>query len=96
PPYGVTTPHLANAIHMSGHRVIGWCARPYDTLKRRLPRRIAETVLRKVKPGAIILLHDTHERIVPVLEQLLPELHQRGYALVTVAELIDQDAYTET
>ena len=96
PPYGVTTPHLAGAVRASGHHVIGWWVRPYDTLKSRTPDRIARTILRKVKPGAIILLHDTHDRIVPVLEQLLPELHQRGYALVTVAELIDRHAYTET
>lgn len=96
PPYGVTTPHLANAIRTSGHRTIGWRVRPYDTLKNRTPNHIAQTILKKVKPGSIILLHDTHNRMVPVLEQLLPELHQRGYRLVTVAQLIDQDAYTQT
>ena len=96
PPYGVTTPHLASAIRTSGHRVIGWRVRPYDTLGSRSPARIVRTILRKVKPGAIILLHDTHNRIVPVLEQLLPELRQHGYTLVTVAELIDKNGYTET
>jgi len=96
PPYGVTTPHLANAIRSSSHRVVGWHVRPYDTQESRSPNRIAQNILRKVKPGAIILLHDTHDRIVPVLEQLLPELYQRGYTLVTVAELIDKHAYTET
>lgn len=96
PPYGVTTPHLANAIRTSGHRVIGWRVRPYDTMERRTPVHIVRAILRRVKPGSIILLHDTHDRIVPVLEQLLPELQQRGYTLVTVAELIDQDAYAET
>ncbi|MGV3761048.1 polysaccharide deacetylase family protein [Parapedobacter sp.] len=96
PPYGVTTPHLANAIHISGHRVIGWRVRPYDTLKRRSPVRIVRTILRNMAPGDIILLHDTHDRIVPVLEQLLPQLRQRGYPLVTVAQLIDQDAYAQT
>lgn len=95
PPYGVTTPHLAKAIRTSGHRVIGWRVRPYDTLDSRSPARIVHTILGKVKPGAIVLLHDTHDRIVPVLEQLLPALHQYGYTLVTVPKLIDQDAYTE-
>ena len=95
PPYGVTTPHLANAIRKSGHDVIGWRIRPYDTLKRRSPTRIARTLLHQAKPGSIILLHDTHDRITLVLEQLLPELRQRGYSLVTVAELIDKNAYTE-
>ena len=96
PPYGVTTPHLAGAVRASGHRVIGWSVRPYDTVESRTPEHIVQTILQKVKPGSIILLHDTHDRIVPVLEQLLPELRQRGYALVTVAELTDKNAYTET
>lgn len=96
PPYGVTTPHLAKAIRISGHHVIGWQARPYDTLNSRPPARIVRIILGKVKPGSIILLHDTHDRIMPVLEQLLPELYQRGYTLVTVSKLIDQDAYTQT
>jgi len=95
PPYGVTTPHLAKAIRTSGHRAIGWCVRPYDTLNSRSPTQIARTVLKKVKPGTIALLHDTHDRIMPVLEQLLPELDQRGYTFVTVAELINDDAYIE-
>ncbi len=93
PPYGVTTPHLANAIRTSGHTVVGWRVRPYDTLEGRPSAQIVRIILEKVKPGTIILLHDTHDRIVPVLEQLLPELLRRGYTLVTVAELIDEDAY---
>ncbi len=95
PPFGVTTPHLAKAIRTSGHRAIGWRVRPYDTLESRSPKRIVHAILRRVRPGAIILLHDTHDRIIPILEQLLPKLQHRGYTLATVAELIDQDAYTE-
>jgi len=95
PPDGVTTPHLAKAIRASGHAVIGWRVRPYDTQKRRSPVRIVRTILRNVSPGDIILLHDTHERIAPVLEQLLPELHRRGYIMITAAELLDHNAYAE-
>ncbi|WP_177181207.1 polysaccharide deacetylase family protein [Parapedobacter koreensis] len=92
PPYGVTTPHLAGALKKSGHSVIGWRVRPYDTVQRS-PERIVQTILRKTKPGDIILLHDTHDRIVPVLEQLLPELKRRGFFLVTVETLTQQQAY---
>lgn len=95
PPYGVTTPHLAAAIRTSGHEVIGWRVRPYDTVEQP-PLRIAHTILKKTRPGVIILLHDTHERIVPILEQLLPALKQRGFRTVTVDELIERHAYSET
>ena len=94
PPYGVTTPHLAQALSESGHLVIGWRIRPYDTIDQ-APLRVAEKILKKVKAGDIILLHDTHERILPVLEQLLPRLKEQHFEQVTVEELIKQHAYTE-
>lgn len=94
PPYGVTTPHLAKAIRETGHTVVGWKVRPYDTLNRS-PEQIVRILLRKTKPGDIILLHDTHERIVPVLEQLLPKLKKRKFDMVTVEKLIQQHAYTQ-
>lgn len=93
PPYGVTTPHLAKAIWETGHTVVGWRVRPYDTL-RRPPQQLINTILKQTKPGDIILLHDTHQRIVPVLEQLLPQLKQRGFEMVTVEKLIQRHAYT--
>ncbi len=94
PPYGVTTPHLAKALKQTGHTVIGWKVRPYDTLNRP-SEQIVRTILRKTKPGDIILLHDTHERICPVLEQLLPELKKRKFEMVTVEKLLQQHAYTQ-
>lgn len=93
PPYGVTTPHLARAIKETGHTVIGWKVRPYDTLNRS-SEYIVRTILKKTKPGDIILLHDTHDRIVPILEQLLPELKKQKFDMVTVENLIQQHAYT--
>ena len=94
PPYGVTTPHLAKAIWETGHTVVGWRLRPYDTLQR-TPQQLINTILKRTKPGDIILLHDTHKRIVPVLEQLLPELKHRGFEMVTVEKLIQRHAYTK-
>lgn len=93
PPFGVTTPHLAKAIKETGHTVIGWQVRPYDTLNRS-PENIVRTILKKTKPGDIILLHDTHDRIAPVLEQLLPKLKKKKFDMVTVENLIQQHAYT--
>lgn len=92
PPFGVTTPHLAKAIRKTNHTVIGWRVRPYDTVTSSA-QRIAERILRKTKPGHIILLHDTHERVVPVLERLLPLLLQRNYTFVTIEQLIQHSVH---
>lgn len=48
-------------------------------------------VLWRVKPGAIILLHDNDdrgERTVETLNIILPELHQQGFQVTTVSELV--------
>ncbi len=86
PPYGVTTPHLAAALRETGHTVVGWRVRPFDTAVQN-PTQIVQRILARVKPGDIILLHDTHAHILPALEQLLPTLIQHGYKFVTVESL---------
>src|SRR5690606_14851213 len=94
PPFGVTTPHLANALRKSGHISIGWNIRTYDTVLKS-PEEIAQKVLRKVKPGSIVLLHDCHKNIIPILENLLPGLAHKNFSFVTVNELIDEKPYAE-
>ena len=49
-------------------------------------------VLRHVKPGSIILLHDCGERgerTAEVLAEVLPELSERGYRVVTLSQLVE-------
>lgn len=50
----------------------------------------ANYVLWKVKPGAVIVLHDYDtrgRRTAKALEIILPELEERGYQVVTLSEL---------
>jgi peptidoglycan/xylan/chitin deacetylase (PgdA/CDA1 family) len=57
---------------------------------------IAADVLKRVRPGAIIVLHEgegkpeqpPRQRIVEILEHVLQELSTRNYRVVTVSELI--------
>ena len=48
-------------------------------------------VLNNLDPGDIVVLHDgpenRGERTIQLLEQLLPEIQQRGYRIVTLTEL---------
>lgn len=86
PPFGVTTPHLAKAIRKTGHTVVGWNVRSFDSLKN--PHQVVEKVLNEAKPGSIILLHDHLPGIIPILEELLPKLRSRNFTFVTIDELI--------
>jgi peptidoglycan/xylan/chitin deacetylase (PgdA/CDA1 family) len=50
----------------------------------------ARYILRNVRPGAIIVLHDgggRGRRAVPTLRTVLPQLRRRGYRVVTLSEL---------
>ena len=44
-------------------------------------------ILNMAKDGEIILLHDIHETTVQAVLQVIPELVNRGYQLVTVSEM---------
>ena len=46
-----------------------------------------------MSPGAIILLHDSKEITVSVLEQLLLFLQQKGYQSITIDALFNIKAY---
>jgi len=92
PPYGVTTPHLAEALKKSEYLSIGWSQRTYDTMLSDF-NKINQKILKNIKSGDIILLHDRHENIIPILEQLLPELARKNFTFVTVNELIDEEPY---
>lgn len=93
PPFGVTTPHLAKAIDETRHTVIGWNVRSFDTVSNQNPDKVVKRILSKTRPGSIILLHDHLPGIVPILEQLLPELQRRNFKFVTVDELINSNTY---
>lgn len=61
--------------------------------KRPGVRHIVNKVLRNARNGDIVLFHDHVQgkgksQTVQALEQILPELHARGYRMVTVSELI--------
>jgi len=92
PPYGVTNPNLAKAIKRTGHYVIGWNIRSLDTVTKD-ERKIFSRIRTRLAPGSIILLHDTSQKTVNVLEQLLILLQEQNYEAVTVNELLNIPAY---
>ncbi|MFC7357928.1 polysaccharide deacetylase family protein [Jejudonia soesokkakensis] len=89
PPYGVTTPHLAKAIEYTRHKVIGWNIRSFDKGISD-PEVILKRIKKQLKPGGIILLHDTHINAPYILEHLLVFLRKLGYKTVSVNQLLDE------
>jgi peptidoglycan-N-acetylglucosamine deacetylase len=92
PPYGVTTPHLANAARALNYDIIGWNIRSLDTTNDS-QEIIANRVISQIKPGAILLFHDTSEKTVAVLKQTLYFAAKNGFKIVSVEELLKKKAY---
>jgi len=92
PPFGVTNPNIAKALKVTKHKVIGWNIRSLDT-KIQSEEKILNRIKKRLLPGSIILLHDTSEKTVRVLEQLLVVLSENQYEAVTVEALLKIPAY---
>ena len=74
----------AAAAH--GLRLVGWSARGFDGVTHRAaPRAVVARILRDLRPGGIVLLHEGRrgpagERVnVQALESLLAALTERGW-----------------
>lgn len=92
PAFGVTNPNISKAIKKLELQTIGWSIRSLDTTKRS-KKTILERITNKIKKGDIILLHDSSEKTVEVLEQLLLFLQHNNMQSVTVDQLLDIEAY---
>lgn len=92
PPYGVTTPNLVKASNSLNYSIIGWTIRSFDTTSDSA-QVITRRVQTQIKPGAIILFHDTSDKTIQVLKQTLNFAKENGYKIVSVERLLKIDAY---
>jgi peptidoglycan/xylan/chitin deacetylase (PgdA/CDA1 family) len=92
PPYGVTNPNLKKAVEQGNYTSIGWNLRSLDTVIRD-ENRLLQKVLKRVKPGSLLLFHDTSETTVKILRRLIRELRENGYAIVRLDKLIKLEPY---
>lgn len=92
PPYGVTNPNLAKAIKRSQMYAIGWNVRSFDTATKDQQKLLAR-ILRKVKGGDIILLHDSMSITADILTELITTLRSKGYSFVRLDQLLELKPY---
>lgn len=92
PAFGVTNPMIEKAVEKLNVQSIGWSVRSLDTTARS-EKAILDRITQKVSKGDIVLLHDTSEKTVRVLERLLLFLEDKKLESVTVDELLDLKAY---
>ncbi|MDR1764093.1 MAG: polysaccharide deacetylase family protein [Dysgonamonadaceae bacterium] len=81
PPFGVTNPNLRKALRGSDFRVIGWNIRSLDTVKASADA-IFKRVSKRLRPGGIILFHDTLPQTADALEKFINHSKQAGYEFI--------------
>ncbi|RLB65277.1 MAG: polysaccharide deacetylase family protein [Deltaproteobacteria bacterium] len=76
PPIGHISPSIAQVIRKMELQAIGWSARGVDGWSGATSEAVARRVIRRLKDGAIIMLHDAAERgdFVPASVGALPAI----------------------
>ena len=91
PPRGQWNPTIYREARRQGDHIILWTlALEHHEVKT--PQAMVNRVLRQIRPGGILLMHDgarvSREMTVQALPLLLEGLRKRGYQCVTVPELL--------
>lgn len=92
PPFGVTNPAIKTALRTTKHHSIGWSKRSFDTTNLS-EEKIFQRITSNLKKGDIILLHDSSEKTIAVMERLLLSLHSLNLKSVTLDRLFEIEAY---
>jgi peptidoglycan/xylan/chitin deacetylase (PgdA/CDA1 family) len=92
PAFAVTNPMIERAVKQLQVVSIGWNVRSLDTTSRS-EKMILKRITSKVSKGDVILLHDTSQKTINVLEQLLLFLLEKNLKSVTVDQLLEIEAY---
>jgi len=87
PPWGITNPRIAFAIKALNLKSIGWSIRSLDTVFKN-KQRINDRIINKLKPGRIILLHDSLDITAEILPELIVNIKSKGYSIGSYEEYI--------
>ncbi|MDD5099800.1 MAG: polysaccharide deacetylase family protein [Syntrophales bacterium] len=96
PPVGITNSRLPGVLRELDMYCLTFSCRAFDRGNRRIAK-LAEIILRKVRPGDIILLHDVApkgrdgiENWIAEVERIVSGLKEKGYEILPLPDLIDR------
>ncbi|CUH95281.1 hypothetical protein P22_1351 [Propionispora sp. 2/2-37] len=92
PPEGRFNKSIINLARDKGYTVILWSVDPFDWRLHPAGDTV-NTVLKKTKPGSIILLHDgIYPSTTPeALNYIIDSLKDRGYEFLTISQLLAEN-----
>lgn len=91
PPFGVTNPTISKVVRTLGLHTVGWDVRSFDTMFCKSSEHsykqsghdwyvpVVERIMKQVRPGSVILLHDRLDGASSLLALLLDSLAASGY-----------------
>ena len=91
PPFGVTNPTISKVVRTLGMQTVGWDVRSFDTMFCKSSEHsckqsghdwyvpVVERIMKQVRPGSVILLHDRLDGASSLLALLLDSLAASGY-----------------
>ena len=84
-PVGMKNPSVHPLLAARGMRLIGWSVRGFDTVGHD-PARVAARIVPRVRPGAIIVMHQGRAHSVSSLERVIDDLLRAGYSFVVPSD----------
>jgi peptidoglycan-N-acetylglucosamine deacetylase len=87
PPYGAADSRVRRLCAQEGYRVIQWDIDTNDW-RGRTVQQMSENILKNVRDGSIILMHDHFKTSHETTGIIIDELRARGFEFVTVSEML--------
>jgi peptidoglycan/xylan/chitin deacetylase (PgdA/CDA1 family) len=88
PAGGLSNDAVRQAAGRLGLAEILWDVIPFDWANDSNTAATRYLLMTQIKPGSVVLFHDTYSSTVDLVYQFIPVLKANGYRLVTVSELL--------
>ena len=96
PPVGVTGPRLGPALLRSGNYIVNFSCRAFDGGNRWISN-LSKKILKRIRPGDIVLLHDVSPPKsflctlwLSEIELIISGIKEKGLTILPLAEIIDR------
>ena len=88
PPGGLTDQAVNAVAAKDGLAGILWDVIPFDWINDSNTAATRYMLMTQIKPGSVVLFHDSYSSTVDLVHQFIPVLKANGYHLVTVSQLL--------
>lgn len=88
PPGGLTDDAVNAQAAKDGLAGILWDVIPFDWINDSDTAATRYMLMTQIKPGSVVLFHDSYSSTVDLVQQFIPVLKANGYHLVTVGQLL--------